>query len=222
MQMVQMMLGLGVGALLTWWIVRYVESSKHLSRIHELETQVRFGRGESSELKEQMLGLRHAISSAERTLNEERLDKANVVARMSQSFKKGMLVFGTVYLFSGVLLGGTASWFWSATQTDSQMTRRVMEKELTMRIAELKAELLGKQMISLENKVNGLESELLEVRVEKTIAQTKLRILLDSLSHERGIQGFVIDYEKMKKNLKKEIKTGKMRGNMLLMGSAPV
>ena len=205
MTTVFLMIGLLLGGITAWHFVKSMEQTRHLTRIRELESKYRFSQGENTDLKEQMISLRGEVAVLQKNLDEERVSKNTVIAGLTESFKKGVLVMGITYFACGISLGGVISWFAASARAEARGLVRTTELELNRQLAVLRAEVLEKQAGEMQKNIDALRLELTDEKVEKTVALTKLRILLQSLSSQKGVEGFVLDYQRLKENLNREI-----------------
>ena len=199
------LLGLLACAVLAWKAGQSIEQAKHLSRIRDLESKYRFSQGENSGLKEKLTGLQGEVAVLHKSLEEERDSKNIAIGRMAESFKKGLILAGVVYFAVGISLGGVVSWFATGARAEAKNLVRRTELELGRQLSDLKAEVLEKRVQEMQKTLEALRFELNEERVEKTVAVTKLQILLQSLSVQKGIEGFVLNYHKLRENLNREI-----------------
>lgn len=193
--------GCALGAGISWWVVRSFEQTRFRSTIQALEAKLRYSLGESSQLKEQITHLQGETVSLRKTLDDERIDKTRAMAQLTESFKKGILMLGTGALCFGLILGGGTSWWTATVQADSKHRMVRTELEIDARLAGLKVDVLEKQIQDLRVTLDRLTNILADERAEKNVASAKLQILLESLSFNKGIEGFGVNYEKLRQNL---------------------
>jgi len=83
------------------------------------------------------------------------------------------------------------------TQNPSEKAQISLSSELSI----LKLELLEKKFTEIELETKSLRKEILEAKVQEAIAKTKLQILMSSLTERKFRSGFVLDNDKLRKNL---------------------
>ncbi len=188
-----------------WWSGKSLERTQNIARIRELESKTRLAQGESAGLKEQMGTLRSEVTSLQKSLNESRFAHTTSVTQLTQSFKKGLLVLTTVYFAVGLSLGGVFFWQAATWKIEKRSVSEKGEMELNTRLAQVQAQILEKQVDELQKNLEASRKAYQEEREQKTIVMTKLQILLSSLSFEKRIKGFALDYDKLKKNLKSKV-----------------
>ena len=189
-----------------WGLAKRLEETRHVSRIKELESKFRFSQGETLNLREQMAALRGEVTLLQKDLERERAGKAAALNEMALSLKKGALVLTAVYFAVGISLGSVSSWFAATWRAESKTVQVNAMEKMSYELFKIKAELYEKRALENENALEILKKEIQEERIQKVIALTKMQILLESLSPKRGEDGFLLDYQRLKKNIKNEMK----------------
>lgn len=189
-----------------WSITKKTEEARHLSRIRELESRVRLSQGEALGLKEQMATIKGEMAVLQRSLEEERVGKTAALSAMALSLKKGALTLTAIYFAVGISLGSLSSWFAATWRAEAKMIRTSALETMSHELFKIKAELYEKRALENEQELKRIREEIHEERVQKAIALTKMQILLQSLSPKRGEKGFLLDYQKLKKSVRNEIK----------------
>jgi hypothetical protein len=194
-----------IGAVV-WTIAKKTEEARHLSRIRELESRFRLSQGEALNLKEQMATMKGEMAALQRNLEEERVSKSAVINEMALSFRKGALMLTAVYFAVGISLGSVSSWFAATWRAEAKMIRANAVETVDYELFKIRAELYEKRATENELELKRVREEAREERIQKVIALTKMQVLLESLSPKRGEEGFSIDYQKLKKNIRNEMK----------------
>ncbi|MDA9101101.1 hypothetical protein N9K06_00345 [Omnitrophica bacterium] len=192
----------GFGA---WHLTRKFQDSRLEGRVHDLESRLRYTQQESAKLKETLAVQRGESSALKNTLQQERTHHANRYLKLGVGFRNALLftTFGTFFMTSAVV-GGLA-WFTSSIWNESRVSRVIAEAETSALFYQTKVSELQAALTFKQSELSDLKTRLVDQQVEKEVAVTKLQILLDSLSFQGGVQGFTIDYQKLRDNLKSNI-----------------
>jgi hypothetical protein len=215
---VYLWLGLASGALVAWYLAVSAESKKKASHIQGLETKLRFSESRALDLNEKLTKAQNDAEVLRKNLAEERDAKHNAITVLNQSLKKGGMVAASCYFFLGVFLAGTVTWFWAGARAEANHIRQVSDFQMNAHLAELKAELLERQLAKLQRDYESLKKNWFQVLEEKTVALAKLEILLQNMVVENGSRGFRLDYKKMKKNWGKEDDRRKVKDDSGMAG----
>ncbi len=200
-------LAAAVAGTAVWNLAKKMEESRQLSRIRDLESRYRLSQGEALNLKEQMATIRGEMGVLQKSLEQERGDKSAALAAMALSLRKGALVLTAVYFAVGISMGSVSAWFAATWRAESKTVQANALETMGHELFRIKAELYEKRAEENALELKRLREEIQEERIQKVIALTKMQILLESLSPRKGEEGFSIDYQKLKKNIKNEIKT---------------
>ena len=201
-----LLFGFILGGGMVGWLVRLYEASRFRSHIRDLEARLRYAYSESLQLKEKLVASQGEAAALRTSLGEERLSKNEALARLAATFQKSLL-FVCVSVFAiGLTAGGTASWFGASWHTQLQTRMEKTDLEITARLSQLRAELLEKQLLQSQKELDQMRLQLHEESVSKTVALTKLGILLESLSPKNLWEGFELNHRKLKNNLAEETK----------------
>ncbi len=173
------------GGLAVWFLAQAFEKRKTFAKVHLLENKLKLTENRAIELQRQI------------TLIQNEKDQA--LTKWHASVKKGAAV-ATFCLAGGLILGSVSGWLGSKLTIEAQQNRQLIEFEMNERIAVLKAEIVEKEFTELKNNYEILEKSSNELAVEKAVAEAKLEILLKNIVIEKGGQGFIFDYKKMKKD----------------------
>ena len=152
-----LMLGLMAGGGAAWWLVQFAEEEKYTSRLREIESKFRFSQGEILNLKEQLIAVRAQVAAAEKTVVEERATHTMALSAMAASFKKGILALATAYCAAGLVVGGVSGWFGAGWKFGARGISEKSQLEMTARLAELKVDLLQKQLEQVSQSSNFFE-----------------------------------------------------------------
>lgn len=196
---------LSISAFAAWKIGRHLEHTRLATRIRDLEAKLRRSAGESLNLKEELNGMRTEVVTLQKSLNEARLSASSTVAVLTGSFRRSLVVMSTAALCSGLGMGGGFAWLYAGERAEKRYLAVQMETELDARLAKLQASVSEKQAESWQKQYEAATIENQEERVKTAVAETKLRILLNSLSFRPGINGFVVDDKKLRKNLRARV-----------------
>ena len=205
MSAIFLIIGLFAGAAGIGWFVKSSQEARFGARVRELESKLRFSHGEILNLKENLTTVRAQAVAAEKTLTEERMQHTTALSMMAASFKRGILALTAAYFTAGLVFGGSAGWFGASWKLGASEAREKTQFEMDARLAGLKAELLQKQVDRLAQSSDFFEKALREERVVRAVAMTKLQILLESVTPVKGGEGFWVDDQKLKKNLKDKV-----------------
>ena len=203
-----------------WWSGKSLERTQNIARIRELESKARLSQGESSNLKEQLNVLRGEVGALQKSLNEARLAHTSSITQLTHSFKKGLLVLTTVYFSVGLSLGGVFSWQAATWRIEKRNVSQKAEMELNTRLAQVQTQILEKQADELQKNLEASQKAYQEEREQKTIVMTKLQILLSSLSFEKKVKGFVLNNDKLKKNLRSQVEFASSKQEFPVMASS--
>lgn len=196
----------GAAGLAVWSLAKKIEEARHLSRIRELESRFRLSQGEALNLKEQMASIKGEMAVLQRNLEEERVSKSAVINEMALSFRKGALTLTAIYFAVGISIGSVSSWFAATWRAEARMIQTSAIETVNYELFKIKAELYEKRAAENELDLKRAKEEAREERIQKVIALTKMQILLESLSPKRGEEGFLLDYQKLKKSIRNEMK----------------
>jgi hypothetical protein len=174
--------------------------------VRELESKIRLAQGETFQLREQLSLLKGEVSILQKTLGEERISKQNALATLTESFKRGILATGMMALAAGVVVGGGVSWQAATWRVEAKKAADGYEIEMQNRVNSLKVEFMERQITRYEKELDHYRLAWHDEQVAKAVAQTKLEILMSSLAPQKGVEGFVLDYKKMKNGLKENAK----------------
>lgn len=188
-----------------WWGTKTYERVKAAARVRELESKIRLAQGETVQLREQLGLLKGELSILQKTLSEERVSKQTALAAISESFKRGVFAVGTMALAVGVISGGSVSWQAATWRAEAQKAHHNYEADLQNRLNGLKVEFMEKQILRYEKELDQYRGAWHEEQVQKAVAQTKLEIIMTSLAPQKGVEGFALDYKKLKNGLKKNL-----------------
>ena len=205
MSAIFLLLGLLAGGAVATWFVSSSEHTHYTSRVKDLESKLRYAQGETVNLKEQLTSVRAQVLVTEKTLMEERLNHTTALSAMTVSFKKGILALTTAYFTVGLVFGGSAGWFGASWRVGGNQAGEKSRLEMGARLAELKSDLLQRQLDQLKESSTFFERALREERVARAVALTKLQILLESVIPQKSGEGFSLDEQRLKKNLKDKI-----------------
>ncbi|MBN1688261.1 MAG: hypothetical protein JW893_04100 [Candidatus Omnitrophica bacterium] len=198
------LLGGALGGWIAWSATRTAERNRFTGRVKALETKLRLTQGEAGTLREELQSAKQELALVDARIESVRLEKLHAISRLHHKFRKTILFVGTVYLGVGLAGGGILGWQTASWKHQAEKTSRTTELQLTAELSKLKAELFEKELKDLRASIQATQREIMEERVLKAIAQTKLSIFLESLSRQKGVSGFVVDYEKLRDNLRKE------------------
>ena len=215
------MLGILAGGGAAWYLVKSSEHLRYASRLRELESKFRYVQGETLTLKEQLITAKAQMAAAEKTLLDERTTHTALLSRVTESFKKGILVLTGAYFSVGLIFGGTAGWFGAGWKIGAGQAAERSQYEMDARLANLKAEFLQKQVDQLARSSDFFEQTLREERVAKAVAMTKLQILLDSVYPEKSGGRLQLDESRLRKNLKEKIEIDSPHSDLPILNSAP-
>jgi hypothetical protein len=205
------------GCAVAWWGAKTYERMKHAGRIRDLESKIRLAQGETFQLREQVSLLKGEVSVLHKTITEERVSKQTALTAMTESFKRGMLTVGMMAMAAGIAVGGGVSWQAATWRVEAQKAGLHYETELQNRLNALKVEYLEKQLNRYEKEMDRYRIGWQEEQVEKAVAQTKLEIIMNSLAPQKGIEGFALDYKKMKDSLKQNPEKGIVAEDLALL-----
>lgn len=208
MEAIFIILGLMIGGCGAWYFTSSFEENRWALKTRDLEARARFALGESAGLKEKIALLQAETDTLKRTLTDERIDKAKTIYELSASFRKNVMFLGVACLAVGLTLGGGAAGWTVAAHEKAKFREKTVEIEMTARVNELKLELLQKHSVDLETDIKKFQNELMETKVQKTELETKLKILLDSISFSKSHDMLSIDYGRLKNNLAEESSSG--------------
>ncbi len=221
MSAIFLMLGLLAGGAGAWQLVKSSEQTRFASRIRELESKIRFSQGETLALKERLTVVQTQMAVAAQTLSEERTHHAAALSAMTASFKKGILALTAAYFTVGLVFGGTTGWFGASWRLGARQTAEKSRLELDARLAGLQVELLGKQLEELRRSSGIFELAMREEKTARAVATTKLQILLESVYPEKSGEGFFLDEQKLKKNLRDKIEMESSYQDLPVLHSTP-
>ena len=191
--------GLVLGGALIWFLASVLERQKQVFRLNALENKFRFSENRALELQDKLAKVEQDANLLRQTFEEEKSAKDAALLRWHESVRQGTVI-AALCLLAGIFGGGSAAWFLGTLTLEAKNNRRTSELEISTRIAEVKASLFEKQLTQLQSDYTALEKSWFETRVEKTVAETKLQILLDHLVVEKDGRGFALDYKRMKKD----------------------
>ncbi len=221
MSAVFLMLGLLAGGAGAWRLVKSSEQARFASRIRELESKIRYSQGETLAFKERLTAARAEMAAAAQTLAEERTHHAAALSTLLASFKKGILALTAAYFTVGLVFGGTAGWFGASWRLGARQASEKSQLEMNARLAGLQVELLGKQLDELRHSSGIFELALREEKVARVVAMTKLQILLESVYPQKSGEGFFLDEQKLKKNLRDKIEMEPSYQDLPVLHSTP-
>lgn len=203
MSAVFLMLGLLAGGAGAWQWVKSSEQIRFASRIRELESKIRYSQGETLALKERLTVVQAQMAAAAQTLAEERSTHAAALSAMTASFKKGLLALTAAYFTVGLVFGGTAGWFGASWRLGARQTAEKSRLEMDARLAGLQVELLGKQLEELRHSSGIFE------------------LALRSVYPQKSGDGFFLDEQKLKKNLRDKIEIESSYQDLPVLYSTP-
>lgn len=187
----------------SWSVGRALEKSRQARHLHDLEAKLRIAHTETSGLREQMSVLKGQMLTLQKNLDEERESKASALREMALSFQKQMMAGAICFFAAGGILTGSLSWYVASVRAEAKHAVQTTAKTLEYQLASVRMELYEKEMGRLEKSLEAAEAALIEDRVEKTVAVTKLKIILESLSREKT--GFELDFQKLERELNKPV-----------------
>jgi hypothetical protein len=189
-------------ALAAWLLGVFTENKKKSAFINSLEAKVKLQENRAFDLQEKLVRVQGDADLLRRALDEEKEAKQTALLELNGQIKRGMAMVVSC-LLGGLVLGGTVSWFWSASAAEAKKNRQIGRMEIETRVAEVQADLLARQLDQLQIQYESLRKDWYQLLEDKLVAQTKLEILLENMTI--GKEGTpALDYKKMKKSLQKE------------------
>lgn len=195
-----LLIGLVLAGALAWVIAEYSERKKHQGIVAALEMKLKYAENRTLNLREQIGKLQHEISGLHQRVDREREAKFLVVRDMHRSMKKSIWMTGAGCLTLGLFFGGAIAGLWAGSSTDAKNRRQMMELDIIARVAEINAGHFKDQLAKLEAEFTHLRKVLDEERIAKTVAQTKLEILLENLVTAKWKRGYVLDMNKLQQD----------------------
>lgn len=212
--------GLIAGAAGAWYLVRFSLKTQYGARVQMLDAKLRLKEAEVGDLKTKVIHLDGQVGLLTQTLQEERQAKKNEISELNQSFKNGLMVVSLVCLGFGLSFGGFSGWWAGKTLERAANTESNVMAKLKLQQYQLKAALFSKKSAELEKQVMNLNRELDREKISRAVFETKLNILLESLDESDRGRGMVIDFSKLKKNLRKEFRVGESPQNTVSLSAA--
>ncbi len=192
-----LLIGIPFLALLIWKVVSVYYSSQWNKQREALEIDLKKSNDQVHALEAALSQSKQQTEILNRQLGEER--HAHELALHSMTRK------GFIYLFAGLIIGGTISGFAVKGYENQRFeiarnseSRESIENQILLRI---KSEQLQKSL----KRIHGKEKELMDEKEKRAVAETKLEILLNSLSPKRFSDGYLIDYEKLQRQLHQNV-----------------
>lgn len=204
MQTLFLVTGILLGCGLAWWAGKSYDRSQKKSMIRDLESRLRFSQGESLKLKEKVATMKGEVVSLQKNLNDQKLHHAEQLTTLGTSFKKGVLALGVCYFAVGITLGGVGAWFSATIQTEAKNIVEKAQLDFDARVAIEKAEYYKQKASGLTKDLKNMEEKFRALSVDKEVLVAKFRILLASMSPNQTLDGFGLDYSRLKKSLKNE------------------
>ncbi len=197
-----------------WWTSGMMERIRQQSRSRELESKLRYAYGETESLKSRIAGLQAEAQALKESLCAERDSQRTAVSNLAYSFRKTVLFLSAGCLAVGLTVGVGAGWGTASARAAARHSGRLAELELTAQLAGYKSAVMEKQVTQLEQELTTARQALLNERVEKEVARTKLRILLDSLSPGKWFDSYFVDQQKLKKNLENQVEKNSAQADL--------
>jgi len=182
-----------------WFGAESYWRKKNLTRVQMLEAKLRFVEGRAVHLRDYSEKLQKELKQSRESLDRERETKAASAMQFHQSFKKGVLVSGTACLVFGFVFGGVISGLWATIATETKSRQEIMNLKVMARVAERNAEFFKNQWHKLQLDFDALRNMLDEEQIAKTIALTKLELILDNLIEDKWGRGYSLDPKNLKK-----------------------
>ncbi len=139
--------------------------------------------------------------SLQKTLSQERLSNKTTVSAMTESFRRGLISTGLITFALAFLAGGGMFWKAAHWKMEAAYLQSQAQTKTENQLNALKVELYEKQMLRMEKDLEIFRKAWFEQQVAKTVAQTKLEIIMNSLSAKKDVEGFRLNYKKMKHGL---------------------
>lgn len=180
-----------------WFSAETFSKHRQSEHFHALKAQLRLAESRMFQFRDQAAKLSQDVQMLRRNLDDEKEVRAAATAEFHQSFRKGILVSGTACLLAGFVFGGGLLGLWVQNATESKSRHKLMNMEVIARVAEMNAGRFKEQVEELKSEIHGLRLELDAERVAKTVAVTKLEILLENLVINKWGRGYSLNPKKL-------------------------
>ena len=194
---------IGVAA---WFIAERNERNKRTLEKNSLESQLKSAEKRAFLFRDESAKLKSSLLALENQLQQERQTALSTSSGFQHVLRRGMIISGVASLCVGILSGGLIGGTWFGYRLDQRYREKIMQMDIISRVANINAENYKTQYEDLKKEFTSLRLALDEERVAKTIALTKLDVVLDNLVVDRWGKGYALDPKKLKENWERSSK----------------
>jgi hypothetical protein len=191
------LLGLVMAGGAVWFVAEAFAKRRQSEHFPALKAQLRLAESRMFQFRDQAAKLSQDVQILRRNLDDEREVRASAATEYHHSYRKGVLVSGTACLLAGFVFGGALLGLWVKNVTESQSRHKLMNLEVIARVAEMNAGRFKEQIGELKSEMHVLRLKLDAARVAKTVAITKLEILLENLVVNKWGRGYSLNPQKL-------------------------
>ncbi|MFZ5802873.1 MAG: hypothetical protein ACOY3K_07205 [Candidatus Omnitrophota bacterium] len=182
----------------TWFMAEYQAREKSRARIHALEIQNHETEAKAARLRDDFEKLYQETQKLEAAYAREQKERNRLTDHFRLSSRALVYRTGILFLFTGMLGGALAAGLGTGAILSAKHQQESLQREVESRFAKQVVRFFKKEINRLERGLGELRMALDEERAAKTIAMTKLEILLQSLTESRWGKGFSLDIDKFK------------------------
>lgn len=182
-----------------WFGAESYERRKNATQVRALQAKLHFTESRALEFRNQFEQLQKDVGGLREGLAHAHEARSLALMGFHQSFRKGVLTSGAACLVFGLVFGGTVSGFWSTVSTQTKNRQQIIDLQVIARVAEMNAKIFKDEVDKFKKDFEVLRKSLDEERIAKSIAMTKLEIVLENLVGEKWGHGFSLDPKKLKR-----------------------
>lgn len=191
------LLTLTIVGVLAWYLAEYTERRRNVEALQQLESKVRVAESRTLGLREQYEKLKETYNQLTASYERERSSQGNAIVAIQQTAKREKVRVGIAAILCGLMVGGFAGGVGSWSLAHTKFRETILKMDVVARVAEMNAGMLRSQLEKLEERYEEMEHLLNEERIAKTIAFTKLEILLENLVTDKWKRGYSLDAHKL-------------------------
>lgn len=194
-----------ISASMIAWMLGSGRSRKAATvRINSLELQLKNSQDRAAGLHKEVGTLRESMRTLDAQLATERQEKELATLELKNPLRKSSVVFATSCLAVGLLAGGAMTGLWVNSHVDMKYREKMTQLEVRAGVAETRVEYLERDRKSAVQEAQQYRRQVLEEREKRSVAVTKLEVVLEHLVAKKAGREITIDLDKMREGMKRE------------------